>query len=75
VSNVQNWLSEKGCIARAETDYIDQASDIITLEDATSDSALDGVALMIERVLMRLPGMMSSVSSALHLKLQLLTMI
>jgi hypothetical protein len=59
---VQNWLSEKACIARLETEYIDQeAQDVMTLENTAGDSALDTVAIAIERVLMRLPGVLSKV--------------
>ncbi|KAF2823776.1 hypothetical protein CC86DRAFT_298332 [Ophiobolus disseminans] len=60
LTNVRNWLSDKGSIARKESEYIENSTDLMTLEKPAEDSALDGAAGMIERVLMRLPRLLSS---------------
>jgi hypothetical protein len=61
VDNVQSWIKDKGCIARKETEYVEQAKDVMSLEKAVDDSALSNVAAAIERLLAHLPRVLSSV--------------
>ena len=61
ISNVQNWIKDRGSIARNETEYIEQAEDIMSLRRDTDDSALEKVTVMIERLFVRLPRLLRSV--------------
>ncbi|KAF2662017.1 hypothetical protein K491DRAFT_586357, partial [Lophiostoma macrostomum CBS 122681] len=60
LANIRRWLEDKGSIARKETEYSEQSDDVMSLEHTTSDSLLDSVAIGIEKLLMRLPGLLSS---------------
>jgi hypothetical protein len=42
-------------------EYIDEAYDVMSLEKTANNSALDTVAVMIERLLLCLPALLSSV--------------
>ena len=50
ISSLQSWLEGNGCIARAETAYLQQGEDLVTLT-STSDNALDQLEAWIEHAM------------------------
>jgi UTP:GlnB (protein PII) uridylyltransferase len=56
VSNLRNWLSSTGCIAREERKYLCLEADLMALSSQTVDGALRGLQDSVEDLLKFLWG-------------------
>jgi hypothetical protein len=61
ISSLQNWMNGNGCIARAESTYLDDLGDLISVA-SSNDTVVKWLETLVEHIVARFKRLWSKVS-------------